>query len=308
MDGDEVTAQKRLNRLSEKHILPLVRSKKMQGCALYWLPVYTEPLVWREKQWLMAFFDALDAILEKKYGLRQESFLQMKLVAPMGAPKDLLHANQAELMPMMGLSRKPGAKLPPIPTEEDLKPVMEGKQKFQFNDYVGDYVMWFLTRKERFRRDLFLGYGGYTMMYLAPDPATEPPPLPDYPAFNEHPAIKNYDVRGLWDTVHLLTDGFGAKSKAVFGKGFEEEPSFEGIPFIIPLMNAREYQDANPDDIAAMFTVFDVYIQESSSDTGILIASKLDLDDDLHEVLESLRAAGIEHPSAPKESAYAVQS
>lgn len=303
--SDDDPLLKRPSRLSEISILPLVRSTRMSECALYWLPIYTDPLSWREKQWLMAFFDLLDEMLVKKYGMRQESFLQMKLVAPLGAPKDLLHANQKELMPMLGLSRKPGAKLPPIPTEEDLKPVMEGKQKFEFNDHVGDYVLWFLSRQERFRRDLFLGFGGYTMMYLAPDPATEPPPLPDSPAFNEHPAIKQYDVRELWSTVHLLSDGFGARSKVVFGKGLEDDSGFEGIPFIIPRMNALDYREATADEIAGMFTVFDVYIQEAPADTGMLIASKLDLDEDLRDVLDKLREAGIEHPSAVKDQPHA---
>lgn len=121
--------------------------KKMEACALYWLPVYTSPLNWKEQKWLMAFFDELHQFLTEQHPLRQEAFLQMKLVAPQGLPKDLYHRHQMELMPRMGLSRKPGAQLPRIPREEDLKPVLEGKKKFVFSDYIADYCMWFLTRK-----------------------------------------------------------------------------------------------------------------------------------------------------------------
>ena len=91
--------------------------------------VYSDPLEWREKQWLMAFFDELHKVLSEKHMLRQESFLQMKVAAAMRPAKDLLHGNQMKLIPIMGLALKPGAKLPPIPTEEDLKPVIERKKE-----------------------------------------------------------------------------------------------------------------------------------------------------------------------------------
>lgn len=307
MDSEN-NRRNRLQNIEPLRLYPLVRSSKVQACALYWLPVYSSPLAWREKEWLMAFFDELHDVLVKKHKLRQESFLQMKLVAPLGAPKDLLHRNQMELMPLMGLSRKPGAKLPPIPTEEDLEPVLKGKKKFEFNDYVGDYCMWFLSRKERWRRDLFLGFGGYTMLYLAPDLKNAPPPIPDFPALRANPVFEKYDLDAMWETTFLLSDSFGPKSKGVFGKGFEEEPSFGGISFIIPLLNARNFLDAPGEVIDEWFTVFDVFIQESTDDTGILIASKFDLDEELSTILKTLRERNFEHPLAPREAAHDVAS
>jgi len=40
----------------------------------------------------------------------------------------------------MGLGRKPNGKLPPIPTEEDIEPIMKGKAKSDFNEYVVAYI------------------------------------------------------------------------------------------------------------------------------------------------------------------------
>lgn len=286
----------RLEPHQERPLHPLSRSSRTDSCALYWMPVYSDPLEWREKQWLMAFFDELHKVLVEKHKLRQESFLQMKITAPMGPAKDLLHQNQMKLIPIMGLGLKPGAKLPPIPTEEDLKPVIEGKKKFIFNDYVADYSMWLMARDERWKRSLFLGFGGYTMLYLLPDPKTVPPPIPDHPGIRSMPFFAENDVDGMWQITHLLSDDFCPRSKAVFGTNTDENSNFDGTSFIIPLLSAQDFLQATPQEMEAWFTVFDVFIQESRQDNGILIASKFDLDEELTSILKSLREREIEHP------------
>lgn len=292
----EATAKTHLELLEERPLHPLSRSSRTEACALYWMPVYSDPIEWREKQWLMAFFDELQKLLVEKYKLRQESFLQMKITAPIGAPKDLLHENQMKLIPIMGLGLKPGAKLPPIPTEEDLKPVIEGKKKFIFNDYVGDYSMWLMARDERWKRSLFLGFGGYTMLYLLPDPKTTPPPIPDHPGIRSMPFFAENNVDGMWEITHLLNDDFCPRSKVVFGTNIDQHSNLEGTTFIIPLLNAQDFLQATKQEIEKWFTVFDVFIQESRQDNGIIIASKFDLDEDLTRILKTLRENEIEHP------------
>jgi hypothetical protein len=299
----KVEGKSRLEPIDETSLYPIERSGKHESCSLYWIPVYTNPLSWKEQQWLMAFFDELHKFLTEQHKLRQEAFLQMKIVAPLGPPKDLFHRHQMELMPRMGLSRRPGAQLPPIPTEEDLEPILKGKKKFVFNDYVGDYCMWLLTRKERWRRSLFLGSGGYTMLYLLPDPKTVPPPIPNHPAIRANPVFSMFDVDGMWETTFLLSDKFCPSSKEVFGKGLEEEPSFPGISFIIPWVSSKELHDMEPVEIEEWFTVFDVFIQESSEDKGILIASKFNLDEALSNILKTLQSNEIDHSFLKKESA-----
>ncbi|HEY2041005.1 MAG TPA: hypothetical protein VGG95_15140 [Edaphobacter sp.] len=242
------------------------------------------------------FFDELHAVLAKDNKLRQESFLQMKLTAPMGPVKEMLHKHQTRLMPMMGLGRKPHAKLPPIPTEEDLEPIIKGKARFDFNEHVADYMFWFLERDERWKRELFLGYGGYTMIYLPPDPATTPPPIPDYPVIREMPAFKQFNTDSLWEATFRLGDSFREKSKKVFGKGLEDEASFEGLTFIIPYWKAKDCLNAPQEEQEEWFTVFDVLIAESPEDRGILMISKEDLDAVLIDILEKMRSNGEIHP------------
>jgi len=295
----EISRKSRLETVEEVDLEPLRRARRMEACALYWIPVYMEPLGEPEQHWLMTFFDALHNVLTEVHFLQQESFLQMKTVAPLGKPKELLHKHQTNLMPISGLGLRPGAKLPPVPTEEDLQPIMEGKKKFVFNDYVGDYSLWLLARDERWKRNLFLGYGGYTMLYLPPDPKTEAPPLPDYPGMRSMPLFTQYDVEGLWKMAHLLGGEFGSKSKAVFGKNFRDDPSYDGTAFIIPLMNSKDYFQAGTDEVQEWFSVFDVLIQESVEDRGILLASKMDLDKELSEILRNMREKRIDHPFLP---------
>jgi hypothetical protein len=292
----------RLEQLPNRSIYPLRRSSQLKTCALYWIPVERVPPSWRERQWLMAFFDQLHELLGKK-GLRQESFLQMKLAAPLGEVKDTLHRHQMKLIPIMGLSRRPGASMPPIPTEADLEPIIEGKKKFLFDEHVPDYSLWFLTRDERWRRDLFLGYGGYTMVYFKVDPACTPPKFPDYPGLRSMDIFKSFDVDAIIETTFLLEDQLGPKSRAVFGKGLEEDAGFESVSFIMPLMRACDFLDAKPEDLEEWFTVFDIYIHESPEDGGILIASKEDLDETIIETLDQVRELQIFHPLYPNETA-----
>jgi hypothetical protein len=299
----ENARKSRLEPVEEISLHPIKKSSRATACSLYWIPVHTSPVEGRERLWLMALFDGLHKVLVEKHKLRQESFLPMKLAAPLGQVKDALHKNQMKLIPMMGLGLKPGAKLPPIPTEEDLKPVMEGKKKFVFNDYVADYSLWLLSRDERWKRDLFLGYGGYTMLYMPPDPKTVPPPIPDYPGLRSMPIFSQIDVDSMWEITYLLSDEFCPKSKAVFGKGFEEDTNFEGTTFIIPLLDSRDFHGAAPGVIEEWLTVFDVFIQESPADNGILIASKYDLDVELTGILKKLRNEKISHSFLAREEA-----
>jgi hypothetical protein len=69
--------------------------------------------------------------------------------------------------------------------------------------------LWFLNRKQEWLRSLFLGFGGYTMVFMKPDPNPAPPALPDYPGLRANPTFQKHDVDGLWETAFLLSDSFG---------------------------------------------------------------------------------------------------
>ena len=113
--------------------------------------------------------------------------------------------------------------------------------------------------------------------------------------------FQKFDVDAIWETMFMLNDQLGEKSKAVFGKGLEENPGVKTQNFVLPIMNARAFLDAKPEDIEEWFTVFDVYIQESPEDRGLLIASKEDMDEVLAEVLLQMREKQMIHPYYPDE-------
>ena len=138
--------------------------------------------------------------------------------------------------------------------------------------------MWLMARYERWKHSLFLGFGGYTMLYLLPDPKTVPPPIPDHPGIRSMPFFAENDVDDIWQITHLLSDDFCLRRKAVFGTNTDENSNFDSTSFIIPLLSAQDFLQAKPYDVETWFTVFDVFIQESRTDNGILIASKFDLD------------------------------
>src|SRR3984885_11147852 len=163
----------RLSPLEEtaQRLLPLRRAESLTDYFLYWIPVSARRVPLTQRVWLNAFLDRLSDYLVQKCEMRSEVFLQYKTVFP-----DLLEIFldlSLDLIPIMGFGRKPGVPLPPIPDEEEIKKLGEGKA-FVFGDYVGDFTYWFLGKDERKERESFLGYGGMTLLFPAPEPPGPP--------------------------------------------------------------------------------------------------------------------------------------
>lgn len=287
--------RERLEPIPSRTIYPFHRATRTESCALYWIPVTDFPVTDPEREWLMMLVDELQQLAVSKYKLRQEAFLQVKLVTE-GKLKDHLQRNQSQLMPLMGLSRRPGTSFPPIPTEEDLEPIMKGKKKFIFNEHIADYCFWLLNKRERWRRELFFGHGGLTLLFLPPDPKTTPPQLPITAAMREMSVFQNFNIEELVETAFALSDDFGPRSKQILGGGLEDNPQFAGLSFIVPLLSTRDFLQAQPEEIEEWFQLFDFYLNESVQDSGIVFASKQDLDEDIAAILLKMKEAGNPHP------------
>src|SRR4051812_17646434 len=106
-----------LDRSAE--LMPWRRARELTRCALYWLPVSGYPVAGAQRAWLLAFLKRAVALLKKDFTLRPEQFLQYKTVHP-DLVQPLLH-NMMELIPILGLGRKPGAPLPQFPSEQDIQ-------------------------------------------------------------------------------------------------------------------------------------------------------------------------------------------
>jgi hypothetical protein len=279
-------------------LLPWVRAKRQTRCLLYWMPAHSFPLPIEQKKWLETFLTRLAGLLKKQFSLRPEVFLQMKSVNS-DLRRTLLN-NATALMPTLGLSRRPHSRMPPEPSESDLKALQEGSKKFSLDEYVPDYCYWFLNKSLEKQTQLFLGYGGMTIMFLKPDPATEPPkfpaPLRMPKAMRDHPMFKDLTIEKIMSIGFSLHDAFLAKSKGLFGADLEEEPKFKGLRFVIPLLRSADFFADSEVDSKKWFELFDVYVNESPADRGVLMASKPDFEEPLIGLLADMRKEGLLYP------------
>ena len=282
-----------------RDLLPWRKAGQATWCSLYWIPVNTFPAPAQQKQWLMAFFDRLTPLVEKKFGLQAEVFLQFKTIYP-----DLLESftnNSFDLYPYIGLSRRPGSELPAPPTmEKDVIPLQQGKKKFDFGEYIGDYCYWFLIKDERKQRELFLGHGGMMFLFLKPDPKAQPAPVkipgkvrsdPKYGDF-----LQQFNVDKVIGATGSLQHEFLAKSKKMFGAGLEGKAEWRGLLFIIPLLRTGDFFSRPEPERQSWFELFDFYVNESPEDKGVLLAAKGDFDEDLIGILNEMRDEKLVYP------------
>jgi len=97
--------------------------------------------------------------------------------------------------------------------------------------------------------------------------------------------------------LYSLQDGFLEKSKASFGEPIREDPSYEGIPFVLPFLEARHFLEASAEERARWFEVFDGYMIESMKDAGVLMAFKDPaFDDVIYAVLQAMQSEGVLWP------------
>lgn len=289
------TGRKRMEpQRHDLEILPWRRARELDRCSLYWLPVSDFPVPPDQRQWLLQFLERLSTSAKDRFGLRSEVFFQYKSTIDLATP---FHRTSFEFLPMLGLGYRPGSQIPTFPSNEELKKMADGEVKFDLKDWVADYCYWFLNKSGKRQREEFLGHGGMTIILLKPDPGTTPPPLPaSAKARPSGPASPNLDVEGLWAGMLAMTDGFLPKSKQLFGAGLEDRQEFPGLPFILPLLGTADFFYGAAEDCDKWFQLFDIYVNESSRDRGIVLASKVDLDEFLIDLLKSMREQGLSYP------------
>ncbi|HUA21504.1 MAG TPA: hypothetical protein VMB25_22315 [Bryobacteraceae bacterium] len=283
---------KPLDRTPE--LLPFRRAAQLESCLLFWLPVRAFPIPVNQRTWLLHLLHSIDELLTNDFGLRGEMFLQYKTVS--SVQKAFLRKVR-EFQPMLGLSRRPGAPLPEMLTKERLDAVIKNGQSLSINDSVPDYSYWFLTKSPAEQREEFFGYGGTTRIFLKPDESTKPPEMPFTEAMR-----KSFDpshIARLEQAVaagYALKDPFLSKSKELFGAGLEQEPQYPGIQFILPLLSSADFFSQPKPELDKWFQLFEVYTAESPADQGVLLATRLDLEEPLIALLKSMREKFKDYP------------
>jgi hypothetical protein len=279
-------------RLSEQvDYVPWVRAEQqLEDCFLFWMPVSGFPMQHDEKEWISEFLNRLTKRLEQDHVLRSELFLQYKQITPqMG---DTVRGYFTRCMKLLGLGRFANQDLPSFPTPEQVKEAVDSGNAFDFRDWIGDYLIWFVGKQPVEQRRLFFGHGGMTTIFLPPDPKMKRFRLPFTPAFRQAmPLFQKVDVDAMIEGTAAMKDAFLEKSKALFGEGLEEKPEFPGLAFILPLLDSQHFFIAGPELRERWFSLFDVYVNESKKDKGVLLAfRKEEYKSVFLDVVESMKA------------------
>ena len=292
------TSSSRLTKIEVEDFAPWRKAKSLSKCNLYWLPS-DFPAPSQQRHWQLTFFELLSEKLEAAKGLQTQLFLQMKTVYP--ELLDPFLKTSIEFNPFFGLSRRPQAQLPPLPDMNYVEDLQKGVQKYKFGDKMPDYCYWFVRRQRQQQRDLFLGFGGMTALYTKADPNTVPPPTPKIPpGVKRSPIFK--DVLEQWKpeedskTAFALKSSFLKKSKELFGVGLEQDPQYPALLFIVPTFNSKDFFHQTEEHLQASFDLFEIYVNESVDDHGVVLAFREEYEPVLLEVLEAMRLKNLWYP------------
>jgi hypothetical protein len=306
-NGAEPLHRTRLEPISDEPLAPWRKALTIETCDLYWMPVDHTPLPWRQRTWCLQFLKLLGEHLGRLQ-LEPNLFLQMKGLHPDLMDPFLRHA--VRFAPVMGLSRRRGASLPKLPDEEYAEKLKNGEVVYDHKAIQPDYCYWFLKPETEAQTDLFFGFGGLTVLFLPPGEQNpiQLPPIP--PGVANHPVFKpllaDNRIEKLASSMMRIQSPFFPKSKALFGRGLENELQYPGLKFIVPLFTSKDFFDASPSEIEGWFTLFDVAIAESPADKGLLLAAKREIrmDSILRDIGNRLRENNRVSSSAHDHAAF----
>ena len=272
---------------------PFVRAGESAGCELFWIGVPAFPAPSAHRAWLAEFITRLNAAVEREFAIRGEFFLQFKTVIDIDRRFRKL---ALEISPWPGLSRKPGARLPKPPSREQMKAILDG-EPYDVRDYFPDSCYWLRANRDKLMAEFF-GLGGASMFYLPPDPAAAPPQIPHLEELKEtFPHLRFDKLEHMMAVTCSLRESFLGESKKLFGAGLEDEPSWEGISFVLPLLETSDFFTQPTAEKQKWFQLFDIFWRESPPDCGLYIASKRCIEPVITAVVESMIQAGHIHPN-----------
>lgn len=320
---------KELLRVDSKALLPWRWAESMRGCSLFWIPVNLGSIPGSQRKWLVEFLSRLSAHLFEANGLQAEHFMQMQIVDEnKQLRKAFINAMMKE-SPMLGRSWQPRGKQPIPASDQEVELLANKKKEFRAYDYAHPQAWWFLGRDADTLRERYLGYGGFTTFFLKPEVeenlATIPsitnqqvilpkflrndpglkvlledfdPQKPNQiPGFlRNHRAMKQvfslFEPEKMKEKNNALAAPFRDLTKEIFGADLPRDLEYEGILFVLPKLASQDFFAHTDDEIRRWFEVFDVYINESPEDQGIIMACKDDLAPLIASIVGKMRIEG----------------
>jgi hypothetical protein len=316
-------------RIDSKALLPWRWAESMRSCSLFWIPVKLAAIPRGQREWLLEFFTRLSSHLSETSGLQPEHFMQMQVIDENEQLRKAFMNAMMKESPMLGRCWAPRGKQPIPASDQEVKLLANKKKEFRPYDYAPQQAWWFLSREANMLRERYLGYGGLTIFFLKPEKeeniAAVPPEanaqiiipkflrnhpglrvlLEDFdpqkphriPGFvRNHPGMKQvfsvFDVDKMKEKNSALMSPFRDKTKEIFGVGLSKDLEYEGMLFVLPKLASPDFFSQTDQQIRRWFEVFDVYVNESPEDEGIILACKDNLTSLIASIVDGMRGEG----------------
>jgi hypothetical protein len=271
---------------------PFAKAGGDLGYELFWIGIPAFPAPSTHRAWLMDFIARFNKAVEKEFAVRGELFLQFKTVIEV---ERRFRKLAMEIFPWPGLSRKPGDRPPNPPSQKQMEEILDGKP-YDVRDFFPDQCFWLRADHAKLMTEFF-GLGGASMFYLPPDPNAAPPKIPYLDEIKKTmPNLQLDKLEEMNRATTSLRESFLAESKKLFGEGLEDEPSWEGTSFVLPLLETKDFFTRPAEEKKKWFQLFDIFWRESPADRGLYVASKRSIEPVIIEVVESMVEAGHIHP------------
>jgi hypothetical protein len=316
-------------RIDSKTLLPWRWAESMRSCSLFWIPVNLGSIPESQREWLLKFYSLLSTHLSEASGLQGEHFMQMQVIdEDEKLRKAFMNAMMKE-SPMLGRCWLPRGKQPISASDQEVELLASKKKEFRPYDYTHAQAWWFLGGEENALRERYLGHGGLTAFFMKPnveEKLTTIPSIADTPMiipkflrndpglkvlledFNpqkpnqipgfirNHPAMKQvfsiFETDKIREKNNSMASPFRDLTKEIFGIGLPRDLEYEGILFVLPKLASQDFFAHTELQIRRWFEVFDVYINESPEDEGIIMACKDDLVPLIASIVEGMRTEG----------------
>jgi hypothetical protein len=316
-------------KIDSKALLPWRWAESMHSCSLFWIPARLGSIPRSQREWLLEFFARVSAHLSETSKLHAEHFMQMQTIdEDEQLRKDFTNAMMKE-SPMLGRCWLPRGKQPTPATDQEVELLASKKKEFRPYDYAPPQAWWFLGRNADALRERYLGYGGLSFFFLKPDTEEDVAPAPpamdtpmmipkflrndpglkvlledfdlqkpnQVPGFlRNHRAMKQvfslFEADKMHEKSKVLMSPFRELTKEVFGSGIPRDLEYEGILFVLPKFASQDFFAQTDQQIRRWFEVFDVYINESPEDEGIILAGKDNLAPLIASIVGEMRGKG----------------